>query len=221
VTGELTGRLRACGDAESRDNQDLILPPSTLPVIIYTRLSPAVILGMIYVTSELFLALTRQSGAKAVSHDRRSLFVLWTVITVCIWSALALESQPWGKLPQPRLCLILGMILFVAGIILRWSAIIHLGRFFTVNVAIAQKHELIDSGPYRLIRHPSYTGALLAFVGFGLSLGNGLGLVCLILPITAAFLWRIHVEERALTEALGDPYRNYMRRTKRLIPFVY
>jgi protein-S-isoprenylcysteine O-methyltransferase len=80
---------------------------------------------------------------------------------------------------------------------------------------------VIDSGPYRFVRHPSYTGALIAFVGFGLCLGNWLSLLLITLPISAAFLWRIRVEERALLEALGDNYRAYMERTKRLLPFVY
>lgn len=79
---------------------------------------------------------------------------------------------------------------------------------------------MIDTGPYRFIRHPSYTGALLAFVGFGCCLGNWMSILC-VLPILGAFLWRMRVEERALIDALGEDYRAYMRRTKRLIPFIY
>jgi protein-S-isoprenylcysteine O-methyltransferase len=58
-----------------------------------------------------------------------------------------------------------GAALFAAGLALRWYAIVYLGRFFTVNVAISKDHRLIDTGPYRFIRHPSYTGAIMAFVG--------------------------------------------------------
>jgi len=79
----------------------------------------------------------------------------------------------------------------------------------------------VDSGPYRYVRHPTYTGALLTFVGLGFCFGNWLTLLFLTLPIIGAFLWRIRIEERALTEALGEDYRAYMRRTKRLIPGVY
>jgi protein-S-isoprenylcysteine O-methyltransferase len=116
---------------------------------------------------------------------------------------------------------LIGLGLFFWGVILRWYSIWYLGRYFTVDVAIAKEHRVINAGPYRLIRHPSYTGALMAFLGFGFSLGNWLSILCLMVPIVAAFMWRIHVEERALTEALGDDYRAYMQRTKRLIPLVY
>ena len=114
-----------------------------------------------------------------------------------------------------------GLTLFAIGILLRWYSIVHLGRFFTVDVSIAGDHKVIDSGPYRLVRHPSYSGALLAFVGYGLCLRNWAALLIVVIPITAAFLWRIHVEERALTETLGDDYRRYASRTERLIPFLY
>ena len=110
---------------------------------------------------------------------------------------------------------------FVAGLTLRWYAIVHLGRFFTVNVSIAADHRLIDTGPYRIVRHPSYTGALMAFLGLGLCMANWASLLSLLVPICLVFLRRIHVEEAVLLEALGDQYRDYMRRTKRLIPAIY
>ena len=66
----------------------------------------------------------------------------------------------------------LAVVLFVAGLILRWWAIITLGRFFTVDVTIEKDHELIQRGPFRVVRHPSYTGVLLAFVGVALSFRN-------------------------------------------------
>ncbi len=183
--------------------------------------SPAA-LGILYCTSEVFLGITRRSGSGTVSCDRRSLPLLWAVILVSI--ALGIQVLflcPGARFSHPLICYVLGMLLFVGGIVLRWYSIFYLGRFFTVDVAIAQGQKIIDSGPYRFIRHPSYTGALIAFLGFGLCVGNWLALICLLVPIIAAFLWRIRVEERALSEALGDAYRAYILRTKRLIPFVY
>ena len=115
----------------------------------------------------------------------------------------------------------MAVALFVLGILIRWWAIIVLGRFFTVDVQIEADHELVDRGPFHLVRHPSYTGVLLAFVGFGLSLMNWIALVVLIVPIFAAFVYRMNVEEEALSGALGDRYRKYMMRTKRLIPGIY
>jgi protein-S-isoprenylcysteine O-methyltransferase len=111
--------------------------------------------------------------------------------------------------------------MFAVGLVLRWWAIITLGRFFTVDVTIQKDHELVDRGPFRLVRHPSYTGVLLAFVGFALSLRNWAALVVILVPIFVAFVRRMNVEEEALSQALGSPYTEYMVRTKRLVPGIY
>jgi protein-S-isoprenylcysteine O-methyltransferase len=179
------------------------------------------VLGAIYGISEFCLALTRRSRERAASRDRHSLAVLWGVISVSVW--LSISSVAWfphAALPHRRDFCLVGLGLFSFGVILRWSSIWYLGRYFTVDVSIAAEQRVIDSGPYRFIRHPSYTGALIAFVGFGFCLSNWISILCVTLPIVGAFLWRIHVEERALAEGLGDDYRNYMRRTKRLIPWI-
>lgn len=178
------------------------------------------ILGLAYCFSEILLAVTRRSRGKSESKDASSLRVLWVVIAVCVWLSIRVRSL-WPFALLPRWSAPVGIVIFAIGIVLRWYSIIHLGRFFTVNVAIAADHQLIDTGPYRFVRHPSYTGALLAFVGFGLVMRNWASLLAISLPIGLAFLYRITVEEQALTQALGDRYRAYIQRTKRLIPFVY
>jgi protein-S-isoprenylcysteine O-methyltransferase len=179
------------------------------------------VLGAFYACSEMLLGIARRSRSGSQGHDRHSLLVLWVVIGVGVVASILVANHfPLARLQNPLVARA-GVILFLAGVILRWYSIIHLGRFFTVNVAIAAGHKVIDSGPYRLLRHPSYSGALLAFIGFGLCLRNWAALLVLLVPITGAFLWRIQVEERALTEALGDDYRSYAARTKRLVPFVY
>ena len=128
---------------------------------------------------------------------------------------------PGVTVPYPSGFYLFGFLLFLGGLILRWYSIGYLGRYFTVDVSISAEHRLIDSGPYRFIRHPTYMGALLAFLGLGFCLGNWLSILFLSVPIIGAFLRRIRIEERALVEALGEQYRAYMRRTKRLIPFIY
>src|ERR1700730_7205812 len=178
------------------------------------------ILGLAYFFSELVLAFTRRSSAKTVSKDTNSLRVLWIVIIVCIWLSIRAQGR-WPQAVLPPWSIPTGVAIFVGGMVLRWYSIIYLGRFFTVNVAIAADHQLIDTGPYRFVRHPSYTGALLAFIGFALVMRNWASVLLISVPIFFAFLYRIHVEERALLAALGDRYRVYSEKTKRLIPFVY
>lgn len=115
----------------------------------------------------------------------------------------------------------LGISLLVIGVTIRWTAIYTLGKYFTGTVMIKDDHRLIQSGLYRHLRHPAYTGALVAHLGLGLSYSNWFSLTLSVVPFLAAALYRIHVEERALAEAFGEEYRAYSRHTKRLIPKLY
>ncbi len=188
----------------------------------FVSLPPPYILGAAYGVSELCLTLTRRSKPGSASQDRNSLRLLWLAILAGLGLGMFLAVQlPGWALPHGNQFYVAGFCLFVPGLALRWFSIICLGRFFTVNVAITSDHQLIDSGPYRFIRHPSYAGALLAFVGFGLCVGNLASLPAIVLPIFLAFRRRMGIEEEALTEALGERYRAYRQRTKRLVPFVY
>jgi protein-S-isoprenylcysteine O-methyltransferase len=179
-------------------------------------------LGILYGLSELGLTVFKRAGKGTSSVDRGSLSLLWIVVLASVYLAFrlawALPQLSFG--PQPAFE-ILGIAVFAAGVSLRWYAIVVLGRFFTVNVAIAQDHRLIEEGPYRFVRHPSYTGSLLAFLGLGICFCNWASLAALMGPILAVFLRRMQVEEAALLAAFGDRYRNYIRRTKRLIPAIY
>jgi protein-S-isoprenylcysteine O-methyltransferase len=191
--------------------------------------TPGLLLAVM-LASELVLMRSRLSSDRERTADRGSLRLLMTVIFASVGFA-------WGAarlFPQARLASLLdlepaatravhwiGLGIFVAGLGLRWLAIAWLGRLFTFDVSIAADHDVIDTGPYRLIRHPAYTGSLLSFVGIGICGGNVVSLGVLVVPIAMAFMRRIAVEEAALVSALGARYVDYARRTRRLIPFVY
>jgi protein-S-isoprenylcysteine O-methyltransferase len=180
-------------------------------------------LGLLYFASEIVLGLVRRAKAGANSPaDRGSSRVLWLVIMPTMFLAYQFEFgwRAAGWPPQPWVTVV-GIAATLAGLALRWYSIICLGRFFTVNVEIAADHQLIDTGPYRWLRHPSYTGALLAFFGLGLCMQNWASLAVIVVCTTAAFSYRMRVEEVALSGAFGDRYRQYMQRTWRLVPGVY
>ncbi len=111
------------------------------------------------------------------------------------------------------------LVLMAAGIGLRFYAIRTLGKYFTVTVRTHQAQRVIETGPYRLVRHPSYSASLLTFAGMCLALANWLVLVTIVFPVMG-FAYRIRVEEAVLLDALGDDYRRYMRHTKRLVPYL-
>ena len=180
------------------------------------------LIGAAYGLSEFALSIRKRSGGDAGKADRGSLRLVWVVIVAAVAAAiLASRLAPWAQSALLARAYGIGVLVFALGLALRWYAILHLGRFFTVDVAIAPDHRVVDDGPYRWVRHPSYTGALVAFVGFGICLGNWLSLALLVVLVGWAFARRIAVEEAALTEALGDEYRSYAARTRRLVPGVY
>jgi protein-S-isoprenylcysteine O-methyltransferase len=113
----------------------------------------------------------------------------------------------------------LGLVLL--GEALRLWAVFALGRFFSSQVAVSEGHRVVESGPFCIVRHPSYLGALLAFLGLGFAFGNLLAVGIIIIPITTAFVIRIYVEERVLRRALGADYAEYCRKRKRLLPGIW
>jgi len=114
-----------------------------------------------------------------------------------------------------------GIVLWLSGAFFRFYCMLTLGRFFTYDVAISTGQSLVERGPYRLLRHPSYLGSLLAYIGFGMTLTNCLAIFLPALCLGVAYVYRVRIEEAALRHGLGAPYQEYMRRTWRLIPFVF
>ena len=164
----------------------------------------------------------RRLRAGARGQDKGSRAILICLITLGILlGAWAAFRVPATAITSARTFLFwLGILLIYAGIAFRLYAIHVLGASFTTTVAVAPEQTVIQTGPYRLIRHPSYTGLLITLLGLGLSSTNWLSLLVLMGCALLGLSYRIHVEEHVLQEHLGQQYQEYMRRTKRLIPFV-
>ena len=155
-------------------------------------------------------------------EDAGSAFLLFVALFLGFLLASRLARLGVGRLPGSQdLHLWVGLLVMCAGLVLRVWAILELGGFFRGVVTIQEDHRLVSSGPYRYVRHPSYTGFLLALVGLAIALGHWTSLLALLAAGLAGIAYRIHVEERALVGALGNDYRRYQRRTKRLLPLLY
>jgi protein-S-isoprenylcysteine O-methyltransferase Ste14 len=143
------------------------------------------------------------------------------------WVGLALNFLLGGLLPAAAIpwhrttLFLLGVTLLLLGVALRWYAIWTLGRYFTRDVAVSTDQKVVQNGPYRSIRHPAYSGTFLTMAGVGLAMTNWASLIALFICVFPGHLYRVHVEEKALIQAIGQPYVEYMHRTRRFIPLVF
>jgi len=180
---------------------------------------PLILLSMAWVGFELVISLLlRSNKTKAVSFDKSSILIIWLGLSLSVTAAVFISFH--FKNPT-AVVYYSGMIVILAGMILRITAILSLKKRFTTNIAIQDDHSLKTNGLYALVRHPSYTGSLISFAGLGLALGNWLSFITLMIPISAVFIYRITLEEKMLSMHFGKEYEEYKKKSKRLIPFIY
>ena len=181
------------------------------------------IVNLVWLLSEVALIVfARRNLRGALPRDRGSRTLLWCVIGAGIAAGTAVQAVSVARMriPEPWL-LGVSLLLLVGGLVIRWTAILTLGRLFSTSVAIHRDHRLVQKGLFRLVRHPSYSGLLLLFLGMGLSFGNWLSFGVIVVPFLAALLYRILVEEASLLEALGEDYVEYCRSTRCLLPGIF
>jgi len=173
-----------------------------------------------FLAGEVFQALRPRRGASRVDVRAEALFRL-------IFFA-AIFALPLGRAVAPGAVIggrvwpfAIGVVLGWLGLLLRWWSIVILGRYFTVVVMTSADQPVVDRGPYRILRHPSYTGLLLVFAGLGLMLGNWVSAVAAVGLVLIALIHRIRIEERALNASLGDRYREFAANRARLIPYIW
>lgn len=116
---------------------------------------------------------------------------------------------------------VIGAVIAWLGMLVRWWSFATLGQLFTTIVKTSPDQPIVDEGPYRWVRHPSYTGLVVAFLGFGLMIGNWVGVIVSVGLVLGAVVYRLRGEERALIEARGAAYLEYAKDRARLLPFVW
>jgi protein-S-isoprenylcysteine O-methyltransferase Ste14 len=176
-----------------------------------------------WILPEVVASRVKRSGDSSQARDHGSL----NLIVILWWVGIAMAVLMSSLLPQAAISwkrtsvFLVGICFVLMGVTLRWYSAAVLGKYFTFDVAIQGGQTLIEVGPYRYVRHPSYSGALLSLLGFGLALGNWAGLAAALSCLGFAYFYRIPIEEQALSSALGDVYKQYMNRTWRLVPFLF
>lgn len=176
----------------------------------------------LWILSEVILnRFVRSKSTDKKGTDKRTELYLWLIIVFSITAGTIISFNMYSPIYLNEQLKYIGLSTIIIGIIIRFIAIKQLGKFFTVDVTIREGHQLMQSGFYKLLRHPSYTGCLLSFLGYGITLNNWFSLTVVFTPILLIFIYRMNVEEKVLIQQFGEKYASYMRKTKRLVPFIY
>jgi protein-S-isoprenylcysteine O-methyltransferase Ste14 len=187
------------------------------------RIAFDIVLG-VWVLGELWIRVRshlNRRGSRPV--DQGSMLLVIALAVAGVGGAFVLAGNVHSAaIAHARwLLFVVGIALMVSGIVIRQWAVAVLGRFFTIDVRVQPGQAVVDKGPYRWVRHPSYTGLIMTFVGMGLALGNWAALAVVAVVPTAGLLVRIRVEERALLESLGEPYRRFAASRPHLFPGLW
>lgn len=161
------------------------------------------------------------AGSRGTQEEKLSFlfFFVAPFVGMFLWMMLLNRDRVPANPSWPQW--ILGYAIGLTGFAIRIIAKRTLGRFFTVRLQLEKDHEIVDRGIYAAVRHPLYLGFILEWVGPPLILGSPAGFLFVTLPIVIGVLQRIPREEALLQEGLGEKYRAYMGRTKKLIPGVW
>ena len=171
---------------------------------------------------EVFMNLRqRRKNNVTTTNDKGSLWLLYGLITLGYALSFSIGATKIGRVYYWNTFFAIGMALVVIGLIIRIYSILTLNQYFTYSVAKVENHKIISTGLYKFIRHPGYLGQFIIFMGISISISNWLSILLMMVPITLGYLYRIKVEEKFMTDQLGEDYKNYQDRTKRIIPMLY
>jgi protein-S-isoprenylcysteine O-methyltransferase Ste14 len=164
--------------------------------------------------------LVRRKGR--LRQDRGTRMIVSVSVALSILIGIPLRTWvPALDMPAPHAFGIAGIVVIWLGLAVRVWSVVTLGRSFSTFVQVDADQVVVTRGPYRWVRHPSYTGLLLIALGFGLGAANWLSLlVCAVGP-ALGLLPRIAVEEAELTRVLGERYRGYQKATHRIVPGLW
>jgi len=180
------------------------------------------IVSIFWVLSEIFLSRMMRANDSQNNYDKSSLKILWITICISITLGIIIRNSNFVLTLHYAIFIYhIGIFLICIGLIVRWFAILKLKKSFTVNVSVSENQNIVQSGIYKHIRHPSYLGSLLSFFGLAIVFNNWLTLVIIFFPIFFSFLYRIHIEEKLLSQMFGTQYTKYIEDTWKLIPKVF
>jgi protein-S-isoprenylcysteine O-methyltransferase Ste14 len=183
-----------------------------------------IIIGFSYLYGffEVFMNLRQRRKSKITSAgDKGSLRLLYYLITIGYILSFSIGATKTGRIYHWNTFIAIGFVLIAIGLIIRIQSMRTLKKYFTYSVEIIEKHELIEKGLYKIIRHPGYFGQLIIFTGISITISNWLSILAMMIPVTFGYIYRIKTEEKFMLDQLGENYLNYQKRTNCIIPMIY
>lgn len=181
------------------------------------------IVFLLYIMAEVFiLGYTSWQNRKSLDKnkgDKGSYLVIVFGTIAIIYLNLFCRKNYLSILPETMFWT--GGVAIIAGIVLRLKSVLTLGKFFTVSVQVDSKQRIIQTGLYKYIRHPAYSGSILSLIGIALAFRSILGIIGTIIIIAVIYGYRIKIEEKLLESNFKSSYKEYKEHTKRIIPFIW
>ncbi|WP_123053363.1 isoprenylcysteine carboxylmethyltransferase family protein [Clostridium sp. JN-1] len=151
--------------------------------------------------------------------DKGSFFTIVIGVYACIYFSFLFRNKL--NLILPHSFFWVGIIFMSVGIVIRCWAVFTLRKFFSLSVIVESKQSIVSSGPYKLIRHPAYTGTILTLIGISISIKSIMSILTALIIISVVYGYRIKIEEKVLINSFGKEYLNYINKTWKLIPWVF
>jgi len=190
----------------------------------YLDLIVQIVAAVLWLGAEAYLIRRDSAHGKGMTEiDRRTrnYNTIATVVALTLTPLLSwIVALRFGS-PGTSVLFWIGTIVMALGFILRQWSISVLGKYFRTTIELEKGQRVVQKGPYKYVRHPSYSGIILFFIGYGLLSKNWLSLAVAICLPTLALVYRIQIEEIALAKGLGAEYAAYQRKTKKLVPGIW
>jgi protein-S-isoprenylcysteine O-methyltransferase Ste14 len=196
-----------------------VLPLLGKPELIFQKENIIIMIA----NAAIWLTQPPVSSSETIENKGRDKFSVLLILSFSLGSIIV-SVIDWAYLHQnltSGYLFIIGLILIIFGIILRSWSIQILGKFFTPTIQIKEDHALIIKGPYSIVRHPSYLGAWLTIAGATIFFGSYIGFIVEVGGMGFSYYVRTDLEEKALIEVFGQQYKDYQRRVKKIIPFIW
>lgn len=188
------------------------------------RILSIIIFSYLYGFFEILLSLRqrlKRQNEIVNRGDKGSIWILFGLIAIGYFLSFSVGMTKIGRIYHWDFFFAVGAFLIITGLIIRVYAINTLKQHFTYQVTKIENHELIETGLYKMIRHPGYLGQLFIFIGTAVSFSNWVSILSMMIAVSIGYLYRIRIEEIFMLEQMGQKYLDYQKKTKKLIPFVF